>query len=174
MKFTMPIDKIVATRAGHTIDFKAGVPTHVPKEAWREVQASGAVPEDQEAVQMTRRAAVMDAVIVDDPVERRNRIFKAFTDMVERNKRGDFGASGAPHQKVVESIVGFEITAQERDSLWVEFQQLSAEGGSTETEATSTLVQEQEAEREVAAAKPKADNTPAADKKVAKRAKAKA
>lgn len=184
MKFTMPIDKTVATRVGHTIEFKAGVPTHVPKEAWREVQASGAVPEDQEAVQISRRAAVADATIVDDPVERRARIFKAFTDMIERNKRGDFGASGAPHQKVVESIVGFDIGAQERDSLWVEFQQLSAEGEDKVAEATGALTQAQEdaaaadaeAARAAAAsvAKPQANNTPAADKRASPKAKAKA
>lgn len=176
MKFTMPIDKTVATRVGHTIDFKAGVPTHVPKEAWREVQAAGAVPEDQEAVQATRKAAAMAETIVDDPVERRTRIFKAFTEMVERNKRGDFGASGAPHQKVVESIVGFDIGAQERDSLWVEFQQLSAEGEPEVIEATSKLTQAEDAARasDAAAAKSLASHTPAADKKVSKRAKARA
>lgn len=182
MKFTMPIDKVVATRAGHTIDFKTGVPTHVPKEAWREVQAAGAVPEDQEAVQVARKAAVAAQTIVDDPVERRARMFEAFTSMVERNKRGDFGASGAPHQKVVESIVGFDITAQERDSLWVEFQQLSAEGQDKVAEAQSALTDAQRAanaadaaaaKEAASAAKPAAANTPAADKRASKK-KAKA
>jgi hypothetical protein len=163
MKFTMPIDKTVATRVGHTIDFKAGVPTHVPKEAWREVQEAGAVPEDQVAAQAARSAKADDAVVIDDPVERRNRIFDAFTQMIERNKRGDFGASNAPHQKVVESIVGFEIKAQERDALWTEFQQLASTGESPPKEKVVESV-----------AEPQAKHTPAADKPAKRKAKAKA
>ncbi len=152
MKFTMPYNKTVATRSGHTIAFIAGEPTHVPKECWREVQAAGAVPEDADAVQAKQSAAV---VVVDDPVERRERFFAAFTQMVEGNKRGDFAASGVPSQKVVEKILGFDIDAKERDELWVEFTQLSAQG-----------------EAEALAAKAKADAAAADAAKAAKEAAA--
>jgi hypothetical protein len=124
MKFTMPVDKIVPTNKGHTIEFVKGVPTHVPKECWRDVQAAGAVPEDQEAAQAKPSAKV---AVVDDPVERRERIFAGFTAMVEANRRGDFGASGAPSQAALEKVVGFEVDSKERDELWTEFQQLSPE-----------------------------------------------
>jgi len=120
MNFTMPVNKTVATMQGHTIEFLAGVPTHVPKECWRAVQTEGAVPEDQQAAQAQTPQA---DPVVDDPVERRSRIFAAFETMVAANKREDFAASGSPAIKSLTAVVGFDVDVKERDALWTEFQQ---------------------------------------------------
>jgi len=119
-KFTMPVDKVVATRVGHTIEFKAGVPTHVPKVAWPEVSAAGAVPEDAEAV---HAQAPAKPEAPDDPTERKERAFAAFETIVAGNKREDFTAAGVPSAHAIEKALGFKLDTKERDALWTDFQQ---------------------------------------------------
>lgn len=121
MNFTMPHDKTVATKLGHTIEFKAGVPTHVPKECWRAVQAEGAVPED--TIVDTPKSAKK---VVEDAQDRRIAVFKAFEQLVEKNKRGDFSANGMPKTQAIEKITDFDIDAKERDALWRDFTQARA------------------------------------------------
>ncbi len=122
MKFTMPQDKTVATKLGHTIQFKKDVPTHVPKECYRAVQAEGAVPEDAivEQVKESKKDAPEDAT------DRRIAVFKALEQLVEKNKRGDFSANGVPKTNAIEKITGFDIDAKERDALWRDFTQSQA------------------------------------------------
>lgn len=121
MNFTMPFDKTVPTKLGHTIEFKAGVPTHVPKECWRAVQAEGAVPEDSiaEKVAPTKK-------VVEDALDRRKAVFKAFEQLVEKNRRGDFSANGMPKTQAIEKLTEFDIDAKERDALWRDFLQTTA------------------------------------------------
>ncbi len=120
MKFTMQTDKVVATKSGHAIEFKKGEPTHVPKECWREVQAAGAVPEDQEKV---NAVAPPKPAAPDDPDEREKQIFAAFDMMVEANKREDFTGAGTPKTDSLSKLVGFDVDAKERDALWIKFTQ---------------------------------------------------
>ena len=47
MKFTLNRDRVHASVLGLSVEFKKGVPTHVPPELYAEVQAVGAVPEDE-------------------------------------------------------------------------------------------------------------------------------
>lgn len=122
MKFTSPVDRVVATDKGHTIEFKANEPTHVPKECWPAVQAAGCVPIDQQAVAAASAAKAKDAA-PDDPAERKKQVFAAFEIMVTSNKREDFTGSGAPQVKSIEKLTGFEVDGKERDALWTEFQQ---------------------------------------------------
>jgi len=119
MKFTMPVTKNVATKQGHTIAFEAGKPTHVPKECYKEVQAAGAVPEDQVAVQ--EKPAPKKEEVEGD--ERKMSVFSAFEQLVEANRRGDFSAQGVPKTNAVEKITGFDMDAKERDELWRDFMQ---------------------------------------------------
>lgn len=166
MKFTMPVDKVVATRVGHTIEFKRGVPTHVPKEAWREVQQAGAVPEEQETVVKTTSAApVPKQYAPDDPVERREAMFAAFTAIIEANRRTDFSANGVPTEKAMEKTLGFEIDSKERDELWNEYRQLSAKN-----EADAAAAKQAEADAR-AKAKDEALEANKADAAAAKKAK---
>ena len=47
MKFTLNRDRVHASVLGLSVEFKKGVPTHVPPELYAEVQAFGAVPDDE-------------------------------------------------------------------------------------------------------------------------------
>lgn len=57
MKFTLNRDRVHASVLGLSVEFKKGVPTHVPPELYAEVQAIGAVPED-EIVEEAAAAAI--------------------------------------------------------------------------------------------------------------------
>jgi hypothetical protein len=120
MKFTMAADKTVATKLGHSIEFKKGVATHVPKDCWRDVQAAGAVPEDATQVVEPVKTAAEQVVDAD---ERKAAIFVAFEALVEANKREDFTAAGIPKTSSVAALTEFEIDSKERDALWIEFSQ---------------------------------------------------
>jgi hypothetical protein len=41
--------------------------------------------------------------------------------MALRNDRNDFTAGGAPHGSALEPILGWKLSAKERDTLWTEF-----------------------------------------------------
>lgn len=114
--FTLNRDKVVSSTKGHTIEFKKGVPTHVPKEMWSEVQAIGALP-SEEIVEEEKVVSGRP----EDPAEAKKVIFAAFEKLVLANKRESFAGTGAPHIKAVEKITGFDIDSKERDTLWQEF-----------------------------------------------------
>lgn len=115
MKFIMPRDRTVATTKGHCIGFKKGVPTFVPYGCYDEVQAAGAVPED-ELPDDTAKA-------VQDPqgAERDSLIAMALEEVILKNNPKDFTAAGMPHVKVLETKLGFNIDAYERDAAWTKF-----------------------------------------------------
>lgn len=123
MKFVMAVDKVVGTVYGHAIDFKAGEPTHVPKECWKAVREQGAVPEDEIVVEKATATPVVKQVVTEEVADRKPAVFAAFKKLVEENKRGTFTAAGVPTDKVMEKLLGFELHAKERDALWVEFKQ---------------------------------------------------
>lgn len=114
--FVLHADKVVATPYGHTIEFKKGVPTHVPKEAIESVVAAGAIASDQEALH-----AEEEKPVVPTDEDRKALIVAGIEDIVRQRKREDFGASGAPHVKSLSKALGFEVFAEERDTIWNEY-----------------------------------------------------
>ena len=56
MRFQLHRNKVVASKFGHTIEFVKGQLVHVPKEAWEEVVAVGAVPESELPEDEVRKA----------------------------------------------------------------------------------------------------------------------
>lgn len=123
MKFTLSRSKTVATLSGHAIQFVKGEPTHVPKEAWDEVIAIGAVPEDDIPEDAEKANAPQD------PHERREKLFAAFDEIVLRNDRNDFSATGVPGGKAVEKLVGFKVDNRERLTAWEAFKDTKDEKG---------------------------------------------
>lgn len=118
VKFVLHRNLTVPSTMGHTIEFKKGEPTHVPKEMWKDVQAVGAVPEDE-----LDNDEVKPPVIVIDPEDRKAMIFAAMKQIVEKGEREAFTGNGSPHAKVISEIAGFAIDAKERDAMWIEFRQ---------------------------------------------------
>lgn len=114
--FVLNKDKTVTGTSGHTIEFKKGEPTHVPREMWADVQAVGADPvEDLPEEQKKTGNEPADAA------ERELLIFAAFEQIVLANERNDFSGTGVPHAKALEKILGFRLDNKERDALWTKF-----------------------------------------------------
>jgi hypothetical protein len=122
MKFVLNRNKTVVSTQGHAIEFKKGEPTHVPHALWAEVQAIGAVPEEE--LPEEKRADTKEPA---DPVARKKAIFAAFEQLILGAKRDSFMATGAPHAKALIAQMGFAIDNKERDVLWAEFKLAEAE-----------------------------------------------
>ena len=115
MKFVMNRDRVVETTKGHVIAFVKGVPTFVPYACYDEVQAAGAVPEEELPEDPAKEIA--------DPQgqDRDALIAMAIEEVVLKNNPKDFTAAGVPHVKVLEAKMGFQIDANERDAAWTKF-----------------------------------------------------
>jgi hypothetical protein len=61
-----------------------------------------------------------EQVVVTD-AKRKEAIFAAFEKLLVRNNRGDFSASGHPHPKKLEDVLGFDVPTKERELLWIEY-----------------------------------------------------
>ena len=112
MNFVFARNRTVASVTGRTIDFEKGVPTHVPFQMHKEVIAAGGVPEDELEDDDKQKAPELTAE------ERVTLIQAAMEDMVAANVREDFTAGGAPHAKKLSDKLGFNVTPQERDTIW--------------------------------------------------------
>lgn len=117
MKFVMLRDRVVASVTGHAVEFKKGEPTHVPAAMYKEVLAAGGVPEDELPDDDAKKT-----VEPTDAEERAGLLAEAIKIIVERARREDFGATGAPNVKVLSTELGWTVNAQERDIAWAQFQ----------------------------------------------------
>lgn len=117
MNFILSRDRVYSSTMGHSIDFKKGVPTFVPPALYAEVQAIGAIPEEE----LPEPIAPVSSEPT-DPNKRAEEILAGIEALVERNAREDFAASGAPHVRALNVILGWKPTPQERDQLWARYQ----------------------------------------------------
>lgn len=120
--FTLNRNYALSTTKGHSVNFKKGEKVWVPHSIVSEALAVGAVPEEPISVlpEESKNTVPMDA-------KRKELIFAAFEKLVLRAGRGDFSASGHPHPKKVEEILGFEVPQIEREKLWMEYNDLKEE-----------------------------------------------
>jgi len=118
MDFILHRDFTHASVLGHAVEFKKGVPTHVPPALYAEVRAIGAVPEGE----LPEETAVATSAEPTDPTKRAEDILAAIGIMAERNSRDDFSATGAPRVPALAAVLGWKPTTQERDQLWARFQ----------------------------------------------------
>lgn len=115
---------------GHSIAFRAGVPTHVPPIVYQECLALGAIPEDGVPVDPDAGRPVVGASPT-DPGIRTTDIRKAIDILMGRNERGDFTAAGQPSIAAVSKIVDYKVSSKEIASAW---QDLHDEKGARENE----------------------------------------
>lgn len=118
MNFTLNRDRVYASTLGHSVEFKKGVPTHVPPALYAEVQTIGAIPED-DIPEADKPSGIVEPT---DPHQRANEILTAIKMLAEKNDRMDFTALGAPHVKALAVLLGWKPMPHERDQLWARFQ----------------------------------------------------
>ena len=115
MKFTLHANRVVAFTSGHAIEFKKGVPTHVPKELWKQVQAIGAIPDE---ILEEDEAKAVPELSAD---ERREKLLAAMAELADTNIREDFTGNGSPSIPALKARTGLVADAKERDALWLEY-----------------------------------------------------
>jgi hypothetical protein len=125
MKFIMHRDRTVASVLGHSIEFKKGQPTHVPPALIKQVLEVGGEPADAAELKDDPRDEKPAGGKPEpgDPDEREKQILEAMELLVTENKRENFTAGGAPHNKALTALLGWAPDAKERDAVWVKFQQ---------------------------------------------------
>lgn len=121
--FTLHRNYALSTTKGHSVNFKKGERTWVPKAVVAEAVAIGAVSE--EPVDVLPPEAPPPVKVTE--VERKAAVFAAFEKILLRSHRGDFMASGQPHPRKVEELLGFDVPQKERDALWMEYNAKKAE-----------------------------------------------
>lgn len=115
--FTLHRDFVLRTTKGHSIGFTKGQPVWVPPVCVPDAVAIGAVAVDEEVDVLGEEKVVIPMT----PQEREQKIFDAFTTMMARQERTDFGANGLPNAKKLSEAVGFDVGNRERDEMWRKF-----------------------------------------------------
>jgi hypothetical protein len=115
--FTLHRNYLLSTTKGHSVNFYKGVRTWVPAGIVPEAMAIGAIPE--ESVDVLGPEEQETPAI--SPEQREKTIFAAFEKLVLRAGRGDFSASGHPHPRKLEEILGFDMPQRERELLWQKY-----------------------------------------------------
>ena len=113
-------DRVISTTKGHTARFKAGEPKLIPATILEECLQAGAVlTEEADAL-----AVPAPEIVKPNPntSERRPAIVAKMREMVARNDRDDFTASGRPDVRILERELGFKLDARERDEVWAELE----------------------------------------------------
>jgi hypothetical protein len=115
--FTFHRNYTLSTIKGHSITFKKGERVWVPLDVAVDAIAIGAVPEEHLDVLPPETP---EQVKLSSEAER-DLFFAAFEKLLLRSNRGDFTASGHPHPKKLEEIVGYELPQKQRDALWIAY-----------------------------------------------------
>ena len=107
--------------AGRAVNFHKNEPVWVPPECEKEALKIGAEGVDGKMDILDPAKEEAPAELTND--ERKALLKEAFIDMMIENKREDFTAQGIPATPALATVLGFDVTAKERDEAWVEFQQ---------------------------------------------------
>lgn len=102
---------------GHVVNFVKGEPVYIPPILVREVTAFGAEPVDGPRADLLEPESPPPETVPSGD-DRTVLLNAAFDTIQARNQRGDFGANGRPSTKVLKELLGFEVTAAERDAVW--------------------------------------------------------
>lgn len=112
-------DHLLISTKGHAIPFKKGTPIYVPPMIQHEAVAIGAQFEDGEPLPVPEER--MRSQRPTEPERMREVMFLAFEILLSKNERGDFMASGVPHQTAVGRELGFSVSSKDVSAYWKEY-----------------------------------------------------
>lgn len=119
----MPRNHQLRSLCGWTGQFTANEPLKVHPHAVGEALAAGARFVDEKEFTLVEEPKDLAPKFVSTP-EREQRILEAFEEIKDRNRRGDFLATGFPNLRAVADLSGLEaLTHQEVQPLWTRFTQ---------------------------------------------------
>jgi hypothetical protein len=116
--FTLHRNYVLSTTAGHVLRFEKDKSTWVPPACVANAVAIGAQPVDPLPVEADIFPPEPKTPVALTPEQRQKTFFDAFETLLLRSARGDFTASGLPHLKQLEPLIGFPVSQQERDEFW--------------------------------------------------------
>ena len=120
MKMVLGRNHLLATTMGHMIKFRKGEPTDVPPDCVPSAVAIGAQPADGSDPGVITEAPPNNEGPA-DAAAREKEAMTALEILVERNARSDFTAAGVPSTDAMKRVLGYEITANERNLRWQTF-----------------------------------------------------
>ncbi len=108
------------TTLGHVIGFKKDEPIDVPEPVVDAAMNCGAQAVDPAEVDKRVEDQEKSEQLPPEPqgAEREKIIADAIVKLVKRNHSTDFTAAGSPQTTSVEGVVGFKVSAAERNAAW--------------------------------------------------------
>lgn len=119
MKMISLKTKMVAMN-GVSVLMEANVETEVPARLVDRAIDLGCIPADSYTPAKSKKPVEVEEKAEDT---RELAIVKAIKTLVEEADPSHFGKDGTPKVRAVEKILGYDITAAERDSAWDTFQE---------------------------------------------------
>ena len=102
---------------GHSIQFRKGVPTHVPPVLYQAAIGIGATRVDGADPDVLKDEARPNQAPL-DPIERVDAVRRAIELVVRTNDRFDFTAAGIPTVTAVSEAAGWKVSAREIAHEW--------------------------------------------------------
>jgi hypothetical protein len=116
---------VLGSIMGHSIEFRKGVPTHVPRSMHSEVLEKGIIrcdakgaPLDEEATAATLPEPKAANEAPEEASDRADAILAVIKRVVERNNSKDFSAGGVPLAAVVTAQLGWRVDQTEIRPIW--------------------------------------------------------
>lgn len=117
MKMVLGRNFLLATTMGHMIKFRKDIAIDVPHDCVPAAVAVGAQPVDGSDPGVIKDTPPNNEGPA-DAVLREKEAMTALEILVERNARSDFTAAGVPSTDAMKRVLGYEITAAERNLRW--------------------------------------------------------
>jgi hypothetical protein len=106
----------VASPDGPVVRFEAGVARVVPPSIIQLCESMGAYPVGEKP----KSAPAEDVVDAVSDSDRAIEIVSAIGQLLDQGKTKNFSKTGEPKVRSIEAILGYDITADERDAAWAE------------------------------------------------------
>lgn len=112
-------DYVLSTLKGHRIAFRKDTPTYVPNNCVVDATAIGA--QFLDGTSHTPEEVPSGPAAPDDASMKKQQVFAAFHEMVDRGNRDDFTAAGQPNKYAVDRILGWSLDMRDRNKYWEMF-----------------------------------------------------
>jgi len=108
---------VMVTTSGAAIEFFKGKPTNVPPSCYAQAIGIGAVPVDGSDPDVLEDGDDLP-IAPTDHATRSKAILRAIKQLVKRNYRNDFAASGAPKTEAIEKLLKYDVHQREISAAW--------------------------------------------------------
>lgn len=119
MNFISNRDIVVRSLHGHSVEFKKGIPTAVPRVMHAECLEKGILPEEGPEQGNAIADPAGPTLAPEDKLERDDAILEVIKQIVKRNNSSDFTGGGHPSATSISAAVGWKVDQKEVKDVWV-------------------------------------------------------